>query len=156
MMTLTMRSGIVRGSKQRGFTLIELMIVVVVAAILAALAFPQYRDYVIRSNRAVAKSLLTQIADRQEQFYVSNKRYANTLVELGYEGLIVYVDRGGTRSDAESGDTIYRVTLPLFTASTYRVAADPRNTQAQDTKCTLFTLNQAGQRTATGSGTDCW
>lgn len=142
--------------RQQGFTLIELMIVVVVVAILAALAFPQYRDYVIRSNRAVAKSVLTQIADRQEQFYVANKSYAATLTGLGYEANTLFVDRGGQRSGTDGGAAIYRVTLANPDAASFTVTADVRNAQAQDTRCTSFTLNQAGQRTATGSGTDCW
>lgn len=142
--------------RQQGFTLIELMIVVVVVAILAALAFPQYRDYVLRSNRAVAKSVLTQIADRQEQFYVANKSYAANLSTLGYEANTLFIDRAGNRSAAEGGNAIYRVRLTNADAATFTVTADVRNAQGQDTKCTSFTLNQAGQRTATGGGADCW
>ncbi|HUG99967.1 MAG TPA: type IV pilin protein [Gammaproteobacteria bacterium] len=144
------------GARQQGFTLIELMIVVVVVAILAALAFPQYRDYVLRSNRAVAKSALTQIADRQEQFYVANKSYATTLTALGYVADPLFVDRGGQRSGTDGGAAIYQVTVARPDVASFTVTANVRNAQAQDTKCTSFTLNQAGQRTATGSGTDCW
>lgn len=143
-------------ARQQGFTLIELMIVVVVAAILAALAFPQYRDYVLRSNRAVAKSALTQIADRQEQFYVANKTYAADLTDLGYAADPLFVDRSGNWTAADGGAAIYQVTLADVGAATFTITAGVRNAQAQDTRCTSFTLNQAGQRTAAGSGTDCW
>ena len=151
-----------KASRQQGFTLIELMIVVVVVAILAALAFPQYRDYVLRSNRAVAKSALTQIADRQEQFYVSNKSYAADLADLGYavDGSgWMYIDRRGNFSAADGGNAIYRITQWDESASTFRLEADVRNAQQQDTKCTKFTLNQAGQRTAFAgetATTECW
>lgn len=155
-MTDYMKSGTGMRWRQRGFTLIELMIVVVVAAILAALAFPQYRDYVLRSNRTVAKSLLTQIADRQEQFYVANKEYAANLSTLGYEANTLFIDRNGNRGAADGGTAIYQVTLANPDPATFTVTAAVRNSQAQDTRCTGFTLNQAGQRTATGSATDCW
>ena len=146
-------------ARQQGFTLIELMIVVVVAAILAALAFPQYRDYVLRSNRAVAKSALTQIADRQEQFYGANKTYADDLTDLGYVADPLFLDRGGNWTAADGGAAIYQVTLTVGTATAFRVAAEVRNAQAQDTKCTRFAVNQAGQRTAFAGATattDCW
>lgn len=149
-----------KGARQQGFTLIELMIVVVVVAILAALAFPQYRDYVLRSNRAVAKSALTQIADRQEQFYVANKSYADDLTDLGYAADPLFVDRGGNWTAADGGAALYRISLWGATASTFRLEADVRNAQLQDSKCFKLTLNQAGQRTAQKQGgtaaTDCW
>lgn len=141
---------------QRGFTLIELMIVVVVVAILAAIAFPSYREYVLRSNRAVAKSMLTQVADRQEQFYVSNKRYSDDLEELGFAADPLFVDRSGNQAATDGGNAIYQVTLARPTNMTFTVQAAVRNTQVKDTKCTGFTINQAGQRTATGTASDCW
>lgn len=145
------------GRRERGFTLIELMITVVIAAILAAVAFPQYRDYVIRSNRAVAKSLLTQVADRQEQFYVSNKAYADDLADLGYPAASFFVDKSGEPAATDTGgDALYTIALDAQTATTFTISATPKNTQTQDTKCTKFTLNQAGQRAHTGTGTDCW
>lgn len=141
---------------QRGFTLIELMIVVAVVAILAAIAFPSYRDYVLRSNRAVAKSMLTQVADRQEQFYVSNKRYSDDLEELGFAADPLFVDRSGNQAATDGGNAIYQVTLARPNNMTFTVQAAVRNTQVKDTKCTGFTINQAGQRTATGTASDCW
>lgn len=141
---------------QRGFTLIELLIVVVVVAILAAIAFPAYRDYVLRSNRAVAKSLLTQVADRQEQFFSSNNRYAANLSALGFENPL-FVDRGGNRTNSDGGSAIYQISLAITGDDmTFSAVAQPRNRQSDDTKCTGFTINQAGQRTATGTATDCW
>lgn len=142
--------------RQRGFTLIELMIVVVVVAILAAIAFPAYRDYVIRSNRATAKSMLTQVADRQEQFYVANKRYSITLVALGYPSDPFFVGRNGGAT-AAGGNAIYTVSLENTGITTFTVAADVANQQAEDTRCTRFMLAHTGQRTATGTAAaDCW
>ena len=144
---------------QAGFTLIELMIVVVVVAILAALAFPQYRDYVVRSNRAVAKSLLVQVADRQEQFFTDRKTYAADMTDLGYPAVdnTIFVDRGGNPTAADPGDALFQIVLSNATATTFTLTATPRNAQAaDDTKCTAMAVNQAGQRTSTPAGSDCW
>ncbi|MEJ2515381.1 MAG: type IV pilin protein [Gammaproteobacteria bacterium] len=139
-----------------GFTLIELLIVVVMIAILAAIAFPQYRDYVVRSNRAVAKSMLVQVADRQEQFFTDRKTYADDMTDLGYPGASSFVvDRAGRPAAADAGGALYTITLSDETATTYTLTATPLNGQTEDTQCATIVLNQAGQRTSTPGG-DCW
>ena len=69
--------------RQNGFTLIEVMIVVVVVAILATLAIPSYREYVMRSHRRAAQAEMMQIATQQQQYFVANRAYA-TAAQLGY------------------------------------------------------------------------
>jgi prepilin-type N-terminal cleavage/methylation domain-containing protein len=61
--------------KQLGFTMIELMIVLVVISILAAFAFPSYRDSVRKSNRAQAKTALMRLMQQQEQYFTQNNSY---------------------------------------------------------------------------------
>jgi type IV pilus assembly protein PilE len=61
----------------KGFALIELMIVVVVIGILASIALPNYQQYIIRSNRAAAQSAMMDIANRQQQFLLADRRYAD-------------------------------------------------------------------------------
>jgi len=143
--------------RQAGFTLIELMIVLIIAAILAAVAFPQYRDYVVRSNRSVAKSMLLQVADRQEQFFTDRKTYAVDMTDLGYPAAASFaVGRASAAEAAVNGDSLYQITLTGATATTFTLTATPVNGQAEDTQCATIVLNQAGQRTSTPAGGDCW
>jgi type IV pilus assembly protein PilE len=69
--------------RQKGFTLIELMVVIVVIAILASIAIPSYREYVIRGHRRAAQAAMMEIATQQQQYFVANRAYADE-DELGY------------------------------------------------------------------------
>ena len=71
--------------KQKGFTLIELMITTAIVAILAAVAYPSYTRYVIRANRAAAKAQMLDIVNREQQFLLSNRAYG-TLAALETAG----------------------------------------------------------------------
>jgi len=61
----------------KGFTLIELMIVVVVIAILASIAIPSYREYVLRSNRRAAQATMMELVTRQHQIFAANREFAD-------------------------------------------------------------------------------
>lgn len=69
-----------------GFTLIELMVTVAIVAILAAVAIPSYQQYVMRGKRAAAQAQMMEIANRQQQYFLANRAYAdkNTLQSNGY------------------------------------------------------------------------
>jgi type IV pilus assembly protein PilE len=69
--------------KSRGFTLIELMVVVVIVAILASIAIPSYRQYVIRSHRRAAQATMADIATRELQYFAANRAFADTAA-LGF------------------------------------------------------------------------
>jgi type IV pilus assembly protein PilE len=68
--------------KQRGFTLIELMITVAVVAILAVIAFPTYQNAMVKNRRAAAKAHLSDVAQRQQQYLMDNRSYAANATDL--------------------------------------------------------------------------
>ena len=73
-----------KSGRQSGFTLVELVIVMAIVAILAAVAFPAYQEHVRKSNRAAAQSEMMDIANRQQQFFLANRSYADSLDGLSY------------------------------------------------------------------------
>jgi type IV pilus assembly protein PilE len=131
----------------RGFSLIELMVTLAIVAVLAAIAIPSYRQYVLRSHRAEGKSALLNIAAAQEKFYVQNNTYADDdlLEDAPPDGL-------GISATTENG--YYTIEITDGDDDSYSVTATAAGHQADDTDCTTFTLNQAGQKTA--SSTECW
>ena len=76
-----------------GITLMELMIVVVIVGIMAAIAYPNYRDFAARAQRNEAKAILLEIAQNQERFYLQNSTYGS-LSQLGYAGDTITTDTG--------------------------------------------------------------
>lgn len=129
---------------QAGFTLVELMIVVVIVGILASVAYPAYQEYGRRAKRTEAKALLVDSAARMERFYSNNNQYATTVAagnlsaatESGYHTLSI----GGLGADNQ----------------TYTLTATPSG--YTDAKCGAMTLTNTGLRGEGGSGSveDCW
>ena len=141
----------------RGFTLIEVMVVVAIVAILTMIALPSYRGYVINTTRAQAKSQLTQVATRQEQYFLDNKSFALTLTDLGYGADPFLVENDGSEVVTASNETVYEISLSAATAISFTVAAKPLSQQATgDSKCGTLSLTNTGIRTQTGSSSDCW
>lgn len=135
-------------SKQRGFTLIELMVVVAIIAIVAAVAVPSYLRYSIRARRVDGQNLLMRVADAQERYYSTNNRYGS-LDDLEY-----------TAAGKKSEHGYYQVSLdPASDGTTYTAIASPvaGSPQAQD-DCETLTISNTGEKGQTGSTTNgsCW
>jgi type IV pilus assembly protein PilE len=138
--------------RQHGMTLLELMAVVMVIGILGMVALPSYRQYVMRAQRAEAKTALLQLQTNQERYYLNNRTYG-TVAQLVAANLLT---AGGL---SERGT--YAVTLAGVSATGYTATATPRTGGAydmtNDAQCTTFTINAQGVRTATGTtAATCW
>jgi len=115
--------------KRNGFTLIEVMITVVIVAILAAIAIPSYSRYVMRAKRSAAQSQMMEIANRQQQFLLANRRYADkdTLTASGY----------ALPADV-AANYGYTITLPAATeVPGYLLTFTPTGSQQPDGALTL-------------------
>ena len=70
-----------------GFSMIELFVVMAIIAILSAIAYPSYISYKVRANRAAAQSVLMDLVNRQQQYFIDARSYSNNLVTLGYSAI---------------------------------------------------------------------
>ena len=142
---------------QRGFTLTELMIVVAIVALIMAIAYPSYERYVVRSKRAVAQNTLLQVADRQQQFFMDNKRFAADLTSLGFGADPWVVDDEGMSTVAGDADAVYSLSLANVTQTTWTATAAPLNGQlSRDTACGSLSITQAGAKSDSAGNGECW
>ena len=124
----------------KGFTLVEMMIVVAIIGILSAIAFPSYSKYIMRGRRADAQAFLLDVAQRQQQYLLDARTYAGTLTDL-------------TLSPPASVALYYNVaivpgtgTVPTFTASATPIIGSPQATDP------ALTINEKGVK----SPVDIW
>jgi type IV pilus assembly protein PilE len=134
---------------QNGFTLMELMITLAIVGVLAAIAFPSYQTYVLRTHRVTAGACLSEMAQQMERYYTSNLSYSSALLPAP----TCVTDVAGRYSFA------FATAQPA--ATTYIIEATPTGGQLSDTTCATLTINQAGTKgvsTSTSAGVirGCW
>lgn len=139
--------------KFRGFTLIELMVVVVIATILLSIAVPSYMAQIRQSRRTEAKTALLDLAGREERYLTTNPAgYTIVPADLGYSGFGVGFPVG---SDYYYLTVCSPACAPSAIGSTpsYTLIATPvpGQSQAKDTQCTAFAVDSAGQQYAADS-----
>jgi type IV pilus assembly protein PilE len=150
-------------SPMRGFSLLELVIAMVIAALLAAIAIPSYNTYVLRSHRTDAKTALLDLASMEERYFSTQNIYSSTTTDLGYAGAFpVTVANGYYQVQAPVVIPAVAPTAlsPGGTPSTFSITAVPIGIQLNDTPCASFTISSGGVQTATGTdpnpNVDCW
>ena len=138
------RAGVGHAREARGFTLLELMIVVAILAILSTIAYASYQNQVIKSRRSAATTCLQERAQFMERYYTTNLTYA------------------GAPAPAQCGPDLNPFYAIAFSgtpaAKTYVVTATPQGGQTSDTRCGTLSINAQGVRTESGTGTvdECW
>ena len=129
----------------RGITLLELMIVLVIISILAAIAYPNYREYIIRAKRTEAKAALLQIATQQERFYLQNNSFTQDLLVLGFATTPNFT------TDSES----YVINVGAADANNFTATATFLLGGDEALKCSTFQIDGRGAKTS-AFDTDCW
>jgi type IV pilus assembly protein PilE len=152
-------------ARSAGFTLIELMIVVVIATILLSIAVPSYMNQIRESRRTDARTALLDLAGREESYNASMNAYTNVATNLGYTAFPTTVGSG-----------YYTITVACFAVYGAALACDPNanppvgpsyyltatpvagTSQASDTQCTSFSVDSQGNQFSTGAAatTTCW
>ena len=154
---------------QAGFTLIELMITVAIIALLAAIAVPNYNQYVERARRADATTGLTKIAAELERCYTQFNKYNNADCEFGFVSNGVSTKgkhanlAGGILSEEGDYDLTIAARAGSTAAQSYVLTATARaaGSQANDDVCDTFTLTNVGEKNSTpapaaGADNPCW
>ena len=135
-------------NSNRGFSLLELMIVVAILAIVTTWGYSSYRDTVLKSHRAEGIGELLIIADNMERYFSNRGTYAGASLGTAANDVHALTSENG----------YYNFSITSATAVAFTVTATPQGGQADDTRCGTYTYDSSGTKTASGSLPDnkCW
>ncbi len=143
-------------SRNKGFTLIELMIAMAIIAIIAAIAFPAFTKSAMKGRRADAKAALTRHAQALERCYTQYGTYNNGLCSTEVNSSAAFIG-------ATSDKGYYTISATSFSGVAYKLTATAVTSgpQANDTGCTVMNIDNTGIQSSgsSGSSTDtnnCW
>lgn len=135
-------------NRTRGFSLIELLIVITVVGLLLAVALPSYTRYVLRSHRSSAITGVLDVASRQARYYTTNNTYTTSMTALGYPADPMPV--------TDTSNRYYNLSVSAASATGFTVSAAPYGAQQKDT-CGTYTYNDLGVKSVSfGTLGDCW
>lgn len=138
--------------RQAGFTLIELMVTLVIAAILLSIAIPSYQQQIRKSRRTDARNAVLDLAAREERYLSTANVYSTLPSDLGYTGAWpIAVGSGYYNVTVGNVNPPNAAAVPP-TVATFTVTATAVGTQLKDTACRTFSVDQFGQQSSTNSG----
>jgi type IV pilus assembly protein PilE len=143
--TTTFTRGMHARKLDRGFTLIELMVVVAIVAIIAAVAYPSYTESVRKSQRADAQAVLLEAAQFAERFHTENSKYNQNTA-----GVAISLPLQLQATPKDSVPKRYSVTIAT-TVQAYTLTASPITS---GDRCGTMTIAHTGVKAA--SQADCW
>ena len=134
-------------NKQRGVSLLQLLVVLTIIGVLAGIAIPTYDAQVKKARRIDAKTSLSELANQQVEYLLNHSTYATTLSPLGF---------GNT-----STDNFYALSLNTSGSTSFSIDATAIGSQASDTDCAVFRITNTGAKTANDSNNadntaNCW
>jgi type IV pilus assembly protein PilE len=150
---------VARRRRSKGFTLVELMAVILIAAILLSIAIPLYMQQVRKGRRTDAKTAVMDLAGREERMFSTTNAYSSDPTQLGYAAV-----GSGAAFPQIVGNGYFNITVvvPAAAPTTFAITATAITAdQLKDTSCFSFSVTQTGQQSSLGSGgvvttTTCW
>ncbi len=156
-------------ARQQGFTLVELMVVVIIVAILASVAIPSYRSHVVRSNRSSTEAFMMQVANKQEQILFDLRNYVSVANNVAFLNQPTAPSPGLSMSVPPGVSAYYNLAVSAVASTatnppsppTFTIVAYPYGPQqVNDTQCQTLTLTQDGAKGQSGgtapTPTICW